>query len=638
MSKGCINMNRTYLQLNRLGLVFLIIFLFIFSIHNSSYSIESNEERLHTTSTTGSPLSLGFTTYLGGSDDEHGNAIAVASDGCCYVTGYTTSSDFPTLNALDYTLSGPIDAFVSKFAQNGSLLWSTYLGGSGGEEALGIAVSQDGSCYVTGSTDSSNFPTLNAYQDTLSLNSDVFVTKFSTNGSLLWSTYLGGSGTETGFSIALWSDDSCYITGRLFSSNFPTLNAYNSTPGGFIDSFAAKFSASGSLLWSTYLGGSGDDHGKGITVANDGSCYVTGLTESSNFPTQNGFDHTLNGTYDAFITKFSHSGSLLWSTFLGSSAADSGRCIATDLGGNCYVSGSVGSDDFPILNAHNNTYGGDGDAFVTKISPDCSLLWSTYLGGSESEFAQAIAIASDGSCSVTGETESSNFPLLNAYNGVLNGTYDAFIAKFSTSGILLWTTLVGGSSSDEGEGIAISPDGCYYITGNTRSTDFPELNGYDDTFNGGTYDAFIRMFIEDFTEPLITNVYSIPEYPAINETILINCTVTDRSGIHNVTLYYRVNDGLWQSIAMMENVPSTYLAILDLTLQLDDVIEYYLIAVDDSPNHNVVVEDNNGQYYEIIIQEFSTTQTNETSIFSFIAFIIIIPIISYTSLKRKKIV
>ncbi|MGC9781654.1 MAG: SBBP repeat-containing protein [Candidatus Heimdallarchaeota archaeon] len=359
-----------------------------------------------------------------------------------------------------------------------------------------ISVAGDGSCYVIGTTLSSDFPTQNAYNSTYSGNEDAFLAKFSSSGQLLWSSYLGGSEEDYGYSIAVASDGSCYVTGETKSSDFPTQNAYDSTfNGGYFDGFVSKFSTNGTLLWSSYLGGNANDVGSSIAVTSDGSCYVTGRTGSSDFPALDAYDPTPNGDWDVFVTKFSSSGSLLWSTFLGGALWDEALGITVAGDDSCYITGFAGSSDFPLLNAFNNTYGGYGDAFIAKFSSEGFLLWSTYLGGSEGDRGYDIAVTSDGSCYVTGETSSSNFPTENAYDSTYNGVYDAFVTRYSSEGFLLWSTYLGGSRSDPGHSLAVTEDGSCYVTGTTHSNDFPTQNAYDETL-GDTSDAFVTKFVD----------------------------------------------------------------------------------------------------------------------------------------------
>ncbi len=454
---------------------------------------------------------LNFSTYLGGNETDRGNDIAVTEDGSCYVTGATRSADFPILNA-SYNFVNNTDAFVAKFSANGELLWSTFLGGSIWDICYAIAVGSDGSCYVIGDTESNDFPTLNAYNSTFSGFHDAFITKFSSSGSLLWSTYLGGNDYEYCRGVAVANDGSCYITGSTKSSDFPTKNAHDNSYNGGLkgDAFVSKFSASGSLLWSTYLGGASWDEAKGIIVASDNSCYITGYTTSTDFPTLNAYDSTIEGT-DAFVTKFSANGIIQWSTFLGGSNLDKGIGIATAFNGYCYIAGFTYSSDFPTKNAYDETINGDDDVFITKFSKRGSLLWSTFLGGSDSDRVHDIAVRGDDSCLVVGDTRSDDFPMLNAYDSAYGGTSDAFVGRFNSSGSLLWSTFLGGSDSDNGWGIAFASDGSCFVTGDTRSNDFPTENAYGYIL-GGSSDAFVTKFVDSpipITRPLTVTVFLV---------------------------------------------------------------------------------------------------------------------------------
>ncbi|MBK5114567.1 MAG: SBBP repeat-containing protein [Candidatus Heimdallarchaeota archaeon] len=483
--------------INRLGVVLLISVVFL-SIPQQV--LPFTEHTILLASAEAVPATypkLDFSTYLGGSALDQGRGIAVTEDGSCYLTGQTGSSDFPTQLAFNSTISSSRDAYVVKLSGSGSLLQSTFFGGSDLDIGNDIAVTGDGNSYVTGFTESSDFPTLNAYNSTYGGNGDIFLAKFSSIGQLLWSSYFGGSGWDEGYSIAVAGDGSCYVTGNTRSSDFPTLYAYDPTPdGGYRDAFVAKFSTNGTLLWSSYLGGNALDGGYSIAVANDGSCYVTGSTESSDFPTLNAYNSTYGGNGDAFVTKFSSEGFLLWSTYFGGATWDVALSITVAGDDSCYVTGQTTSSDFPTQNAYNSTYSLEGDAFVGKFSADGNLLWSTYLGGNYMDIGHDIAVTGDGNSYVTGFTESSDFPTLNAYNSTYGGNGDAFVTKFSSEGFLLWSTYLGGSEgSDRGFDLAVTEAGSCFVTGRTSSNDFPTENAYDTTL-GGSSDAFVTKFVD----------------------------------------------------------------------------------------------------------------------------------------------
>ena len=309
---------------------------------------------------------LSFSTYLGGDVYDRGYDIAVDSSGSAYVAGETNSSNFPTKNAYQVIIGADedyeYDAFISKFSSSGSLVYSTFLGGNGDkvwDTAHGIAVDSLGSAYVTGATKSSDFPTENAYQTNKSGGYDAFVTKLSPSGNALsYSTYLGGSANEDGLDIAIDGAGNAYITGGTRSKDFPTKDPYQATLcGSNWDAFVTKLSPSGNALsYSTYLGGSNLDEGSRITVDGSGNAYITGFTYSNDFPTKDPYQATLCGSKpDAFITKLSSSGNALsYSTYLGGSDDDKAEGIAVDGSGNAYITGYTYSNDFPTKKSISN--------------------------------------------------------------------------------------------------------------------------------------------------------------------------------------------------------------------------------------------------------------------------------------------
>ncbi len=377
--------------------------------------------------------------------------------------------------------------------------FSTYFGGTDGIElGLCITTNDDGCFYITGQTESSDLPIVNAYDDTINGGRDAFVAKFDSYGSLLWCTYLGGSDFDGGFSIAVNSAGCCYILGITRSNDLPTLNAYRGTFSGGDDTFLAKFSSKGKLLWCTYFGGSDNDFGYGIAVADDGSCYVTGQTQSNDFPIFNAYSRTYNGgSYDAFVSKFSANDHLLWSTYIGGVDYDSGQAISVDCYGSCFITGRTRSSDFPISSAFDSTHNGYYDIFVTQFSSNGNLLWSTYFGGTDWDEGLGIAITIDGCCYLTGYTRSPDFPLLNQNSsyGDGGGGGDAFVSKFAVNGSLLWSTYLGGNGVERGYDIALTSDNRCYVTGETYSTNFP-TKVFNSTLSG-LYDVFVTCFSFD---------------------------------------------------------------------------------------------------------------------------------------------
>jgi hypothetical protein len=454
---------------------------------------------------------LVYSTYLGGSTDQYGHDIAVDSSGNAYVTGRTDSSDFPTsASAYNWTNAGSTDIFVTKLNPSGSaLIYSTYLGGWLYDSSNGISVDSAGNVYLTGRTDSPDFPTTaNAYNRTFGGSGgygDVFVTKLNPSGSsLIFSTYLGGGHWDEAYDISVDTSGNAYVAGQTNSVDFPTTaSGYNRTYGGTQDAFVTKLNAAGSsLMYSTYLGGWRMDHCHGIAVDSSGNSYVSGDTLSPDFPTTGGaYDQTYGGYVDVFVTKLNAAGSsLLYSTYLeGGTTSDYSTGIAVDSSGNAYVTGYTISSLFPTTaGAFNRTNAGGDDAFVTKLNPSGSaLIYSTFLGGSDVDMSQTIAVDSNGYAYVTGRTESPDFPTTDgAYNRTIGGDLlllDAFVTKLAPSGSsLMYSTFLGGDYWDEGKGIAIDKNGNVYVTGVTGSATFPTTPGaYDRTLSGEIWDVFV---------------------------------------------------------------------------------------------------------------------------------------------------
>jgi hypothetical protein len=396
---------------------------------------------------------LVYSTYLGGGGRDFGSGIAVDPSGNVYVTGFANSFDFPTVNALQpvsHGCCGPNGGtgFVAKLNPAGSaLVYSTFLGGFGDDSGDAIATDAAGNAYVTGATQSSDFPTAHPLQATLGTDagSDAFVTKINPTGSaLVFSTYLGGGGSfahDSGTGIAVDPAGNVYVVGTAQSSNFPTANALQPNRTGGENAFVTKINSSGSaFVYSTYLGGSSPtgDSGSGIAADRSGNAYVVGETFSADFPTVNPVQSALNGLSDAFLTKINASGSALaYSTFLGGSGTDVAGSVAVDGLGNAYMAGATESTDFPTLNALQPTFGGLSlDGFVAEINPSGgALIYSTYLGGSGDDLAGGIALDPLGNVYVSGSTNSTNFPTVNALQHALGGSgaNNAFVTMIGST-------------------------------------------------------------------------------------------------------------------------------------------------------------------------------------------------------------
>jgi len=454
---------------------------------------------------------LSYSTYLGGSSNDYGYSIAVDGSGNAYVTGYTLSANFPALHAFQPAKHGHWDAFVAELNESGTaLVYSTFLGGSGDDYSEGIAVDGSGNAYVIGFTTSTNFPTAYPIQPTNHGAGDAFVAKLSAGGSaLVYSTYLGGSGIDYGRSIAVDSAGNAYVTGYTSSTDFPTVNPLQPTNHGGppwcpCDGFVAKINAAGSaLVYSTYLGGNSDDGPHHIAVDGFGNAYVTGETYSTDFPTVNPIQATLHGVQDAFVSKLSADGSgLVYSTYLGGKQTDFGHGIAVDGSGNAYVTGYTNSSDFPTLNPLQANKGGGQDAFVAKLNATGSaLLYSTYLGGSANDEGIGIAVDQSGNTYVTGYTLSADFPLANPLQTTNRGLADAFVAELNPDGSALTYSTYLGGSSND-YGYGVAVD----VLGNVYVTGRTSSRDFPtadpiQTANHGHYDAFVAKLSPSLNGP-----------------------------------------------------------------------------------------------------------------------------------------
>jgi hypothetical protein len=522
---------------------------------------------------------LSYSSFLGGSGVEGGSsavAIAVDASGNAYVASGSTSLDFPTTDGTFQPAFGGApaqcmancnayyecgDAVVVKVDPTGSrVVYATYLGGNHNDLAYGLAVDSSGNAYVTGITNSADFPTTpGAFQLAFGggdceggtgVCGDVFVTKINPSGSgLLYSTYLGGEGCDYSDALVVDSDGSAYVTGVTVSADFPT------TPGalqpafqGAQDAFVTKLDPQGANLdYSTYLGGFWEDSALGIAVDIHGNAYVTGWTMSFDFPTTPSafqlhhnpyyWDDPLRGAYwdywfDAFVAKLNPTGNaLLYSTYLGGDNAEMTVSIAADAVGNAYVVGFTGSSDFPTTAGAFQTNFGNGapcfydpfgctDAFVSKIdtlaSGAQSLAYSTYLGGTGTDWGCGIAVDSAGSAYVVGKAGSPDFPVLKAVQQQNAGGGDVFVTKLNPAGsALTYSTYLGGSHDELADFVAIDSSGKAYVAGWTQSANFPTTPGvFQPGYGGGQRDLFVtkidsRTFAAQVQAPIAADGSSV---------------------------------------------------------------------------------------------------------------------------------
>lgn len=448
---------------------------------------------------------LEYSTYLGGSDDEGIFGIAFDFEGNIYVAGETSSLNFPTSRAPQRKLGGDYDAFVSKFDRTGSrLIYSTYLGGSRYDHAVGLALDPGGDVVVAGITSSPDFPVVRPIQRTLNGSSDAFVAKLDRSGSkLLFSTYLGGSADDQANGIALNASGDVFVAGSTTSFDYPTtpgsaqascdLGAHHGFCSG--DGFITKLNAAGSqMLYSTFFGGSSYDQINAVKIDRDGSAYIVGQTGSDDFPTRNAFQPALAGYGNAFLSKVSPNGSVIEdSSYLGGNNFDAAMDLALDDKQNAYVTGFTGSTNFPTLRPIQASLAGQLDAFVVKVNrEDFKLRYATYLGGTQDDIPFRIVVDALGSASIAGFTFSPDFPVENAIQPKYQGGADVFVSRLDATGSALsYSSYFGGLGDEFGYALQTDLTGALWVGGSTSSSVLPLRHPFQARYGGGPYDAFL---------------------------------------------------------------------------------------------------------------------------------------------------
>jgi hypothetical protein len=453
---------------------------------------------------------LTFSTFVGGNGQDEATAVAVDPNGNAYLAGWTNSTNFAQSGPAKWKpFAGSTDAFVAKFSALGDkLIYCTYFGGSGDDRALGLAVDASGSVYLTGYTTSTNFPvsSFSPIQAKLAGKRNAFITRLnSTGNALVYSTYLGGEGTDIAYGIAVDGGAHAFITGDTTSLKFPvTTGTFQAVNHGSQNAFAAEVNLNGtSLLWSTYLGGSSADHASAIAINSVGNVFITGYTQSPDFPTANAFQPVTGGNQDAFVAGIAAGGkTLLFSTYLGGSGGtpglpEEGDGIVLDPSSNIVVSGTTSSLNFPVTATgfQKAFAGGNTDGFLVKLDPTGkTLIYGTYIGGSSVEHVTGVATDQFGYTYVAGYTSSQDFPNIRAPQNSNHGEYDGFLYKLNPAGTsLVYATYVGGTAIDAITSLAVDRFGSVVMGGYTASGDFPLAGvlGSAQKYKYGTTTAFL---------------------------------------------------------------------------------------------------------------------------------------------------
>jgi len=419
---------------------------------------------------------LVWNTFLGGTDEDATNDIVLDTEGNIYITGYSNATWGTPIRAY----AGAYDAFVAKLDNSGSLLWNTFLGSAGTEIGYGLTVDgNNGNVFVTGDSTATWGTPLHKF----TLFSDAFVAKLSTNGDLIWNTFVGGYSFEHGTDIAMVGND-------IVMSGWSDSDWGEGSPTTNYNAFVAKLYSNGSPGWHTFLGSSGEDKSSSIAVhGNSGNVFITGRSNSTWGTPIRAF----SSDYDTYVAKLDPSGNLSWNTFLGGNKADESLGIAVDDSSNVLVTGkSTGTWGTPL-----RAYSGRQDAYVAKLTPDGALTWNTFLGGSQDDIGVGIVVNNDNNIYVTGMGgDSWGYPLAPYHGG-----FDAFVASLNSNGSLIKNTNMGSILLDVGTSIAVN-DTNIYVSGYSRGTwgtPVQAYNNLNDVFvsklGNVTFSVFIPLIL-----------------------------------------------------------------------------------------------------------------------------------------------
>lgn len=458
-----------------------------------------------------------FAGYVG--REGHDSAVSVVTDaaGSVYIAGSTNSTQLATSSAAQDTFAAESDAYVAKFSASGTLQFLTYFGGNRFDTGLAVGVDSAGNPYLAGVTLSSNLPASGGAQTAFGGEDDGFIAKFNSTGSrLLWATYVGGNAADWAAGMAVDSQGGAWLTGWTQSTNFPVRGAFQSgTAGGGSDVFITRVSPTGeNFTYSTYFGAEGRDLGSGIAVDAQGILHITGATTSNNLPTGVAPRGTVAGDLDAFIAKLNPAtNQVIYGRVLGGAGEDYGTGIAVDPAGNSYVVGHTKSPGFPATRTSaQSTFGGNTDIFVARLNGNTGATdYATFLGGNGDDWTEAIAVDAAGSAYVAGWTNSGNFPVRNPIQanyqgggGSANQRFDAIVARLSPGGdSLLYSTYFGGAGEDKAYGVTLDPGGNVLITGTTTT---PLLSGASAGLTvgaQGSTDAFLARLSADTALSLV---------------------------------------------------------------------------------------------------------------------------------------
>jgi len=448
------------------------------------------------------PLIYTYSSFIGGGNEDIGVRVKAIDLNYAYVMGRTQSNDYPVANAYDnINTNGGYDIFLSKININtNTLLYSTYVGGNGAEEPWDMDIDNNGNVYVAGYNSGGSFPTSSgSYQPNTAGLNDAFLFKMDSNGSMVFSTYFGGSNNEYCYSVYVDNSASTiYIGGLTESNNLPMVN---NSLNGSQDGFIAKFDLNGQLVDAEIFGGSGseaiNDLAKGISITGGDAIAFTGETFSTDLPTTSGAYSSVNaGGKDAIFGVYDfNSNTMIYLSYIGGNSFDAGIAINSS-GAELYITGNTTSTNFPTLNAFDNSYNGSfNDIMAFKFNYQTNnLLYSTFIGSNGDEQVFDASLDQNNSLVFVGYSTGNNYPVFNTNYPNYNAGLDMVLTSLNSTGNLLdFSTYFGTVGIDQGKGVC-KFGSRIYTTGFTETASYPFLSGYDNSYNGGNYDAFLTIF------------------------------------------------------------------------------------------------------------------------------------------------
>lgn len=469
-----------------------------------------------------------WATYYGGPDTDYSNNITTDRFGNIYLVGTSGSSVGIASNGFQNTYGGGVsDAFLVKFDSLGNRLWATYYGGGSEDRGCGVVTDSIGNVFLCGWTTSGTGISFNGFQNVYGGNEDAFIVKFDGAGNRIWATYYGGIGLEYGQSIAVDRGGNIYLGDITLNSPGLASGGFQNVSGGAYDAYLVKFDSNGNRLWATYYGGSSTENGFSVATDRMNNIYLAGTASSNTGISFNGFQNSFGGgNVDAFLVKFSPSGTRLWATYYGGTGDESNYGIGqtpsilnVDPSGNIYMGGYTTLSSGISSSGFQNSFGGGFyDCFLVKFNSNGNRLWGTYYGGNDNEETFGVATDISGNVYLSGDSYSGNAIASAGFQNNLIGLENTFIAKFDSMGLRKCATYFGQTHDEDGH-VTIDKKGNIYLAGYMTSSTGISFGGFQNTYGGGSSDAFLAKFTTCLTTGIEeSSVFSheISPYPTLN--------------------------------------------------------------------------------------------------------------------------